>query len=97
MIRLIDALLEGFDADTTHGVEETLVLIAPLLHVHLEQLGYRVGDRVLGHRGTDHLAQRGRGGRRAADRDLIPLLAVLIDAEDADVADMMVPTGIHAA
>ena len=33
----------------------------------------------------------------AADLDLVPLLAVLVDAEDADVADVVVAAGIHAA
>ncbi len=34
---------------------------------------------------------------RAAERDLVPLLATLVDAEDADVPDVVMPTGIHAA
>ena len=33
----------------------------------------------------------------AADRDLIELLAVLLDAENADVADMVMAAGIDAA
>ena len=34
---------------------------------------------------------------RAADRHLIPLVAVLVDAENADVADVMMAAGIDAA
>ena len=34
---------------------------------------------------------------RAADRHLVPLAAVLVDAEDADVADMVVAAGVDAA
>jgi hypothetical protein len=33
----------------------------------------------------------------AAQRNLIPLLAVLVDAENADVGDMVVAAGVHAA
>jgi hypothetical protein len=30
-------------------------------------------------------------------RDLVPLLVVLVDAEDADVGDVVVAAGVHAA
>src|SRR5690349_1747453 len=33
----------------------------------------------------------------AADLDLVPLFAVLVDAEDADVADVMLAAGVDAA
>ena len=33
----------------------------------------------------------------AADGNLIPLFAMLIDAENADVTNMMMSTGVHAA
>jgi hypothetical protein len=33
----------------------------------------------------------------AADGDLVPLLVVLVDAEDADVGDVVVAAGVHAA
>ncbi len=52
---------------------------------------------ILRHRRTDHMAQAARLARRAADGDLIPLLAVLIHAQDADVTDVMVAAGVHAA
>ncbi len=35
--------------------------------------------------------------RRAAERDLVKLRALLIDAENADVADMVMAAGIDAA
>ncbi len=41
--------------------------------------------------------ERGEAVGRAAEGDLVPLLAVLIDAEDADVPDVVVAAGIHAA
>ena len=65
--------------------------------IDLEQPGDGVGNLLLGHRRADDLAQRRRRGRRAADGDLVPLLAVLIDAENADVADVVMAAGIHAA
>ena len=45
---------------------------------------------------ADHLADCGLIALLAADGDLIPLLAILIDAEDADVGHMMMTAGIHA-
>ena len=41
--------------------------------------------------------ERGEAAGRAAEGDLVPLLAVLIDAQDADVPDVVVAAGIHAA
>ena len=51
----------------------------------------------IGHRRPDQLAERRVLVRLAADRDLIELLAVLLDAEDADMADMVMAAGIDAA
>src|SRR5213075_1610516 len=53
-------------------------------------------------RWADHFAERSLHARAdlalvPAHLDLIPLLAVLIDAQDADVADVVVAAGIHAA
>jgi hypothetical protein len=46
---------------------------------------------------ADDLADRGVFIRRAAERDLVELLALLLDAENADVADMVVAAGVDAA
>ncbi len=51
----------------------------------------------IGHRGADQGAELGLLVGAAADRDLVELLAVLLDAENADVADMMMAAGIDAA
>src|SRR5881394_1541541 len=104
MINLaIDPLLERLHADTLHDVDETLHLAIALIEVALDQsfdhvrhLGAREGR-------AEHLAQRRVGALAmgfplvAADLDLVPLLAVLIDAEDADVADVVMSAGVHAA
>ncbi len=47
--------------------------------------------------GAEDLANRGALGGRAAERDLVELLALLIEAENADMADMVVAAGIDAA
>src|ERR1700733_3591714 len=97
MMRLIHALLEWFDTDAPHGINKALVVTVPLAHIDFEQPGDGLGHRVLRNRGTDDFAERRRSSRRATDGDLIPLLAVLIHAEDTDVADVMMAAGIHAA
>src|SRR5690349_20227399 len=50
-----------------------------------------------GEGGADDLAKRGFVALRAADRHLIPLRSVLVDAENADVTDVVVPARVHAA
>ena len=46
---------------------------------------------------ADDLADRGARRRRAAERDLVVFLALLIEAEDTDMADMVMAAGIDAA
>ena len=84
-----------------HDVDETLgVRIAPL-QIDLDQPLNHVRHVRGRERRTDRFAQPGRHAVHAAlvpaDLDLVPLLAVLVDAEDADVADMVVAAGVHAA
>ena len=98
----IDAFLEGLDADAMHDVDEALGVAVAALEVALDQLLDHVGHLGARERGADHLAERGAvrpagSALVAADRDLVPLLAVLVDAEDADVADVVVAAGVHAA
>ena len=52
---------------------------------------------VLRERRADDLAQRRRIALRPADGDLVELRPLLVDAENADVADVVVAAGIHAA
>src|SRR3984957_3419882 len=94
--RRIDTLLEGCEADAAIGVDEALAVVAPLA-VHLDDAldGFRHG--AVRDRGPDHLTQGGKAVDRAAERDLIPLLAVLLHAQDADVSHMVMTAGIHAA
>src|SRR6516162_621468 len=86
----IDALLEWIDADTRDGVDENLVR-------PLAQLEIGVGDLAVRDRRTQDLAELGPLVGAAADRHLVVFLAVLLDAEDADMPDVMVTAGIDAA
>ena len=56
-----------------------------------------IRDLVVGHRRTEQRAELGVLVGAAAERDLVELLAVLLDAENADMADMMMAAGIDAA
>ena len=47
--------------------------------------------------GPDDFADRRIVGGRAAERDLVEFLALLVHAEQADMADMVVAAGVDAA
>src|ERR1700693_4545011 len=91
----VDMLLERVNADSLHGIDEAFVFGA-LLHIDLQQAIDH--DRHLGgrERWPVVFAYGGLIAWRAADRDLIPLAAVFIDAENADIADVMMAAGIDA-
>src|SRR5262249_42965667 len=93
----INALLEWIDADARDGVDEKLV--RPL--AQLEIGGGDVLDTgavlAVRPRRPQNLAELGVLVGAAADRHLVIFLAVLLDAEDADVPDVMVTAGIDAA
>ena len=55
------------------------------------------GVSVLRQAVTEDVADRGLFGSVAADGDLVELGALLFDAQNADVADMVVAAGIDAA
>src|SRR6516162_7701520 len=80
----IDTLLEGLDPEPAHRIDETLVLVAAL-DVNIDQALDDPGHFGGGERRADHLAQRRVFALIAADRNLVPLLAVLVDAEHANV------------
>jgi hypothetical protein len=53
--------------------------------------------RTTGRSPCRHRRAAERAAVGAAERDLVPLLAVLVDAEDADVAAVVVAAGVDAA
>src|SRR6202011_1922982 len=56
-----------------------------------------VGHLRIGHGGPDQRAERRVLVGLAAERDLIKFLAVLLDAKNADMADMVMTAGIDAS
>src|SRR3990167_4074906 len=96
MIRCIYTLLERVDANAAEGVEEAF-FIGALFHVDLDDLVDHVGHVRFGEGRAEDLRQAGITAGAAAEGYLVELLAFLVYAEDADVADMMVTTGVHAA
>src|SRR5687768_4756275 len=64
--------------------------------IGIDDLADGVGYVLAGKARTEDRANRGALGGRAAERDLVIFLALLIEAQDADVADMVVAAGIDA-
>src|SRR5439155_10874761 len=92
----IHALLERLEAEAPHRVDKALVRV-PALDIDIDQACDHVRHFGRRERGADHLAERRVVALRATNRHLVPLAAVLVDTEDADVADVMMPAGVHAA
>src|SRR5690606_36702518 len=93
----IYALIEEADAKVMHGVSEALVFAFTVADIGFDQRADHVRNFRGGKRRADDVAEVGVIALATADRDLVPLGAALVDAEDADVADVMVPAGVHAA
>src|SRR6516164_509970 len=92
----ISLLPEGFESDAAQRVDESLLIRAQRA-IYLDDAFDRAGNFGFRHRGTDDLAERGEPIGRATEGDLVPLLTVFIDAQDSDVTDVMMATGVHAA
>src|SRR5258706_9007109 len=98
----IYGFLEGFDADAVHHVDEALGVAVAAREVTLDQLFDHVGDLGPREGRADDLAEGSAPAGPdlalvAADLDLVPLLAALVDAEIADMADVVMPAGVHAS
>src|SRR5258708_7859189 len=93
----INPLLEGIDADAGDRVDEKLLRPVAQLEIGGGDILDHVGDLPVRHRRTQNLAELGVLVGAAADRHLVIFLAVLLDAENADVPDVMVTAGIDAA
>src|SRR5215468_2727259 len=93
----IDPLLEGLDAETLDGFEEGLVRALPQFEVGGYDFLHHIGDlRVRDGRPEQRAKFRPLVGT-AAKSDLVELLVVLLDSQNADMADVMVAAGVDAA
>src|SRR5580704_11722120 len=93
----MDALLERFDADALDGVDEDFTRARTQLHVGGDDVLDHVDDLAVAHRRAEQRAEFRVLVGAAADRHLIIFLAVLLDAEDADMPDVMLAAGIDTA
>src|SRR5262245_48639987 len=92
----IEALLERVEADPAVGVEEALASAAQA-HVGGDNRFDRGDDAICGEGRADDVSERGRFVGAAAECHLVELLALLVDAENADMADMVMAAGIDTA
>src|SRR4051812_19787814 len=93
----IDPLLERLRADPPVGVDEALA-VAARLEIGRDQRIDRLDHLVGLDRRPEDRAERGLAEVDvAAQAQLVELDAVLVDAQDADVADMVMAAGIDAA
>src|SRR5947207_6813444 len=95
-MRRIGALPERLETYAAQRIDEALAVGAQR-PIRLDDALDGRGDFAVRHRRADDLAERGEAVRRAAERDLVPLPAAVVDAEDAHEAAMMMAAGVHAA
>src|SRR4029079_17786952 len=93
----IERLLERRGTDTAVGVDEFFLWVEPEAEIGLDDLLDGVGDLLRREAAADDFADRRVLVGGAAQRHLIELGALLLDAEDADMADMVMAAGIDAA
>ncbi len=93
--RAVDGFLERLDADAPIRVDEPLVVLA-LHEIRVDDLPDRTRHFDLRQPRPESVAERCLLIRRTAERELEELLAAFIDAQNADVADMVVAAGVHA-
>src|SRR5580692_4708129 len=92
----IDALLERFDAEALDRLHEAFAALAQI-EIGRDDLLDHVGNLRVGDGRPEQRAKLRLLVGAAAERDLVELLAVLLDAENADMADMVMAAGIDAA
>src|SRR5690606_13019100 len=97
LMSCIERVLERLHPRSAIAIDETLLRRGALLEVRLEDGIDRVDDLLAREGRADDLADRGVVAGRATQHQLIGLDALLVDAEHADVADVMVPAGVDAA
>src|ERR1700746_1799551 len=93
----IDPSPQWLAAEPLHRIDEKLVGAVAQRQIGFNNVLNHVGDFAERHGGPDQNAELGILCGTAADRDLVKFLAVLLDAENADMADMVMAAGIDAA
>src|SRR6202012_5455696 len=92
----IDRGLEGGETNPPVSVHEALAALT-FLEEGVDQGVDGRRNLVVTQRGAQHVAQRRVLRARAAQGELIVFLTLLIDAQDADVAHVVVAAGVDAA
>src|SRR5476651_1197336 len=93
----IDALLERFDADAPDGVEEDFIRPRAQLKISRNDILHDIRHFCIRNGGSEQCTELGILVGTAADRDLEILLAVLLHAEQPDMAHVMVSARIDAS
>src|SRR5262245_4732129 len=93
----IDAFLERFDAETRDRFDKGLLRARPQFEVGGDHLFHHVDDLGVGHGWPEQHAKSGMLVRASAQGHLKELLAVLLDAKDADMAHVVMATGVDAS
>src|SRR3984893_6752080 len=92
----IDTLLERLDSQALDGLYESLVGPFPQFEIGSHHVLDDIGDLRVGDGGSEQRAELRVFVGPAAEGDLVEFLAVLLDAENADMADMVMAAGIDA-
>src|ERR1700693_1625136 len=90
----MDALLERLEAYALDRVDEDLAGALAQFHVGRDDVLDYVDDLAGRQRRAEQGAELGVLISAAADRHLVIFLPVLLDAENADVADMVMAAGV---
>src|SRR5260221_10549378 len=93
----IAPLLEGLDAETLDSLHKGLARPFPQFEVCGYDLLHHVGDLPVRDGRSEQRAELGPFVGAATKGDLVELLTVFLDAQNADMADVMVAAGVDAA
>ena len=90
-------LLEWFDSYTPHHIDKPFDFAVAPREVQFDQLFHDIGHFILRHRRPQHFAQRSVIPLRSAYGYLVELRALLVHAQYADMADMVVAASVDTA
>src|SRR3981189_2131601 len=93
----IDTLPERLDADALDRLEKCLVRPRAQLPIGFDNVLDHIRHLGVGHGRTDQRAEHRILVRLPPDGYLKDFLAILLDAEETDVADVMMAAGVEAA